>query len=155
VRSNESGSLKVLHFLLQDIHCCLELSYLEKILPLPLLEYSPHGATHFAGLMNFKGICVPVFDLAMGVGLPREEIYSLNIPILLCTDGTHQLGFIVDKVIGLEEFNTDKIEIQEEFTQSNSPFLGAITLDTRVSLLMNTTWMFSLKLTQEINADYE
>jgi purine-binding chemotaxis protein CheW len=147
-----------MHFLLQDIRCCLELRYVEKVLPLPLLESSPCCPVYFAGLMNFKNKCIPVLDLAMSIGLLREQTYPLNIPILLCTDNGHQFGFIVDKVVDLGMIDEEKIEIHDEFTQTNSPFLGAVTLDAGVSLLMNVNWMFSLKLTQEINqvlTDYE
>lgn len=147
----EGNCIKVLHFLLQDIHCCLDLRYVEKILPLPMLETIPGSPVYFVGLMNLKNSCVPVFDLAVSIGLVREQIYSLSIPILLCSDGVHQVGLIVDKVIGLGEICEEQIEIHEEFTEGHSPFLGAITLAASVSLLMNIPWVFALKLTQEVH----
>lgn len=156
--AKEGNCIKVLHFLLQDVHCCLDLRYVEKILPLPMLEAIPGSPLYFAGLMNFKNSCVPVFDLALCIGLIREQIYSLSIPILLCSDGVQQVGLIVDKVIGLGDIDEEHIEIHEELTEGHSPFLGAITLATRVSLLMNIPWVFAQKLTQEVHqcsADHE
>lgn len=144
------SNLTVLHFLLQDIQVCMDLRYIEKILPLPLLEVVPSCPVYFVGLMNLKNKCLPVLDLAICTGLTRNEEYPLNIPILLCSDGTHQLGLIVDKVLGLGNINEEQIEIHEEFTSNNSPFLGAVTLETGVSLLLNIEWVFALKLTQEI-----
>lgn len=165
-------NLTVLHFLLHDVHVCMDLHYIEKILPLPMLEIVPSCPIYFVGLMNLKNKCIPVVDLAMCTGLIRNEEYPLNIPILLCSnkplstvaeeskvrveDGkrsneTHQIGLIVDKVLGLSSIDEQQIEIHEEFTSNNSPFLGAVTLETGVSLLLNINWVFALKLTQKIN----
>jgi purine-binding chemotaxis protein CheW len=155
----------------------MDLHYIEKILPLPMLEIVPSCPVYFVGLMNLKNKCIPVLDLAMCTGLTRNEEYPLNIPILLCSNRplsklaeesegrggtssgefgkrsneTHQIGLIVDKVLGLSSIDEQQIEIHEEFTSTNSPFLGAVTLETGVSLLLNINWVFALKLTQEIN----
>lgn len=129
----------------------MDLNYIERVLPLPLLEKVPACPIYCAGLMNFKNKCIPVIDLALGIGLTREELYTLNIPVLLCSDGSHPLGLIVDKIIGLGEIDEEKIEIHEEFTGNESPFFGAITFAAGVSLLINLNWIFALKLTKNIN----
>ncbi|AYK03081.1 chemotaxis signal transduction protein (cheW domain) [Legionella sainthelensi] len=144
-------NITVLHFLLQDIRVCIELRYVAKVLPLPLLEAVPSCPVYCAGLMNLKSKCIPVLDLAISIGLPREQIYPLNIPVILCDNGSHQIGLIVDNILGINEIDEKKIEVHEEFTHSNSPFFGVITLETGVSLLINIDWVFTLKLTQEIN----
>lgn len=144
-------NLTVLHFLLQDIKVCMDLHYIEQVLPLPMLEIVPSSPIYFVGLMNLKNKCIPVIDLAICTGLIRNEIYPLNIPILLCSDGVHQVGLIVDKVLGLSDIDKQQIEVHEEFTTNNSPFLGAVTLETGVSLLLDINWVLALKLTQEIN----
>ncbi|MCW8445347.1 chemotaxis protein CheW [Fluoribacter gormanii] len=143
-----SKNLTVLHFLLQDIQVCMDLRFIERILPLPMLEIVPSSPVYFAGLMNFKNKCIPVLDLAIATGMTRNEIYPLTTPILLCSDGTHQVGLIVDKVLGLSPIDEQQIEIHEELTGNNSPFFGAVTLETGVSLLISIDWVFALKLTQ-------
>lgn len=152
------SSIKVLHFLLQDIRCCLDLQYVEKIFPLPLLEAIPGSPIYLAGLMNLHGKCIPVVDLRICAGLTRDETYPLSIPILLCSDGTHRLGLIVDRMIGLGEIDKNKIEIHEEFIRSHSPFYGAVTINNGVSLLMDVASLFALKLTEEmgpVSADHD
>lgn len=149
--NNDVDSIKVLHFLLQDMRCCLDLHYIEKILPLPLLETVPGSPDYCAGLMNLKNKCIPVFDLTLGVGLTRDQIYPLSIPILLCSKGTQQIGFIVDKVIGLGEIDKRKIEIPDDLNGNDSPFAGAITIESNISLIINSSWLFGLKLSQQDN----
>lgn len=154
----ELSYIKVLHFLIHDIRCCLDLQYVEKIFPLPLLEPIPGSPIYLAGLMNLHGKCIPVVDLRICAGLTCDEPYALRIPILLCSDGTHRLGLIVDRMIGLGEIDKNKIEIHEEFTRSHSLFYGAVASNNGVSLLMDVASLFALKLTEEmdqISADHD
>ncbi len=144
-------NLTVLRFLLQGVQVCMDLQYIEKILPLPMLEVVPSCPVYLAGVMNLKNKCIPVLDLAICTGLTRNELYPLNIPILFCSHGTHQVGLIVDKVIGLSDIDEKQIEIHEEFTSNNSPFFGAVTLEKGVSLLINMDWIFALKLAHREN----
>lgn len=144
-------NITVLHFLLQDIQACIELCYVEKVLPLPMLKIVPSCPVYCAGLMNLKSKCIPILDLAISTGLMREQTYPLNIPILLCDNGSHQIGLIVDQILGMSNIDEKKIEIHDEFTNRGSPFFGAVTLETGVSLLIDIDWVFSLKLTQEMN----
>lgn len=144
-------NLTVLHFLLQDIQVCMDLRFIQKVLPLPLLKKIPASPIYFVGLMNVKGKCIPILDLAICANLFRDQPYSLNVPILLCAKEEQQIGLIVDKIIGLGEIDEETIEIHKELTSYSSPFLGAVTLETNISLLINITWVFTLKLTQEIN----
>lgn len=128
------------------MRCCLSLTHVTKILPLVLLEPVPGNPVYFAGLMNFQNQCIPVIDLRLAMGLIREDEYPLNIPVLLCSYDHHQLAIIVDEVIGIGEIDEQQIEIRDEFTKYNSPFSGAITLEAGVSLLINASWVFALKL---------
>lgn len=150
--SERKGSVKVLHFQAQDMCCCLDLQYIEKILPLPLLGLVPGGPVPFAGLMNLKNKSIPVFDLALALGLKREENYSLNTLVLLCRDNSLQLGLIVDKVARLGEVDWEQIENHEDFIRSNTPFLGTVALPHGISLILDSDWLFALKMNQDIKA---
>jgi purine-binding chemotaxis protein CheW len=137
--------LVVLHVALKDIQVCIHLHYIKKVLPLPWLEIVPSSPVHFVGLMNLKNQCIPVVDLAVCLGLPRNETYPLNIPLLLCSDGGQELCLIVDKVLGLDELEEQQINKTKDFGKSNSSFMGTVTLDRGVSLLLNMDWIFNLQ----------
>lgn len=143
-----SNSLAVLQFLLQDIKVCIDLRYIEKILPLPLLKTIPSSPNYFVGLMNFKNNCIPIIDLAISMGISRNKIYPLDIPILLCSDGIHRIGLIVDQVLELDQLDESNIEKSNDFASNNSPFCGFVSKETTVLLLINMEWVFSLKVTQ-------
>ena len=129
---------QVLHFLLRDAHFCMEIKYVEKILPLVLIQAVPNSPPHMVGLINHAGKSITVIDLATLLGFDLGKKYSRNTPILLCSDGNHTAGMIIDHVIGLGDVEEKSIQMQKEFETKRSLFLAAITLKTEVALLINT-----------------
>jgi purine-binding chemotaxis protein CheW len=112
-----------------------------------LLESVP-GTTHYlAGLMNFSGESIPVIDLALRLKLNHSDIYTVDTPILLCSDGIHQMGMIVDKVIGLYDINEGDLRYHDEFNNENSPFFASVSLNVKLSLLLNINQLFETRFT--------
>ncbi|MBY0545599.1 MAG: chemotaxis protein CheW [Gammaproteobacteria bacterium] len=144
-------SIQTLRFHLQNTHVCMDICYVDKIIPLLQLEPVPNCPLYLVGLMNMEEKIIPVIDLAMRVGICRDEPYTLDTPILLCTYDTHQAGLIVDKVEGLIEFDKKNIQMHEEFNADTAPFIGSITLNEELSLLLNMNYIFPLN----INIDFQ
>lgn len=139
--------LKLLEFSVQDIHLSIDFRYVERVLPLPLLERVPTGPFFLAGLMNLRGKSIPVIDLGMRLGLMRSVDYSLNAPVLLCTDNDTQVGLIIDKIFGFVEVENESVQMHEKF--DHSPFLGALPLEAGISLLLNPAEILAFSLTGE------
>jgi len=131
--------LKLLQFSVQNVHLCIDLQYIERVLPLVLLEKVPNSPIYLAGLMNLRGKSIPVVDLAIRLGLMRDQPYSLHTPILLCSDHQHLVGLIVDQIYGMVDADEKNIQMQEEFGGNLPPYLGAFTFNAGISLLINTS----------------
>lgn len=141
--------IQVLHMTIQNIRVCIDLQYVNKVLPLVLLEPIPGSPSYVAGLMNLAGKSILVIDLLMRLGLNRDKPYSLDTPILLCSDECHQCGIIVDKIIELENVDTSALQMQEAFDKPNSPFIAVVILKFESSLLINIKHVFKINLLQE------
>jgi purine-binding chemotaxis protein CheW len=146
------NKFQVLHFLLGGVRFCMEIKYIEKISPLVLLEVVPNSPPYLAGLMNHAGKSIPVVDLAIRLGFKHNESYSLNTPILLCSENSRETGLIIDQIIGLDYIEADAIQMREEFSNENSLFLAAITLETEVALLINTSRVLNFNIAGEKKA---
>ncbi len=144
-----SEKLKILHFILQDVRLCMELQYIERVLPLPLLEAVPGSPIYFAGLMNYQGESVPIIDLALRLGLTRGLPYSLDTPILLCFEHANRVGLIIDKIVGLADIEKRLIQMHDAFVSTHSPFSGAVALETGVSLLVDVPQILKVSLIDE------
>jgi len=147
--SSTKTKLQVLQFLSQNLRICVDIKYVDKVLPLVFLEAVPGGPLYLAGLMNLAGKSVPVIDLAMCFGLERKSPYSLDAPILLCSDNLHQAGIIVEKILGLSDIEENSIQMRSEFNKPESPFIASITSKNKLSLLVNMPFILSVCLALE------
>ena len=114
--------LTVVHFLFQNIHACIELQYIDKVLPLPLLEAVPGSPAYLIGLMNLAGKSIPVIDLSLRLGMQRVIPFALDMPILLCSDGDQKTGIIIDKVLGLVNIEETELQMRHDFSKNESVF---------------------------------
>lgn len=130
------NKLQVLQFISRDIKLCMEISHVEKIIPLVLIEKIPNSPNYIIGLINYAGNSIPVIDLAIRLGF-TEQKYSLDTPILVCHDNSNVLGVIIDEVIGLNNVDKTYIQKHKKFDVENSLFKAAIILNTEISLLVD------------------
>lgn len=145
--SEINRNLHILHFMLQDISVCIDLNIVNKILPLIFIEKIPKSPNYVVGIMNIAGKSVFVIDLALRLGLERKNTYSLDIPIILCTQGSHLIGIIVDKIIGIEKVEQNILQMGEDFQSEKSPVKGVIKIKDNLILALNMSIILEINMT--------
>jgi purine-binding chemotaxis protein CheW len=133
----EKNRLKILHFEVQKNHYCLDLAFINQVLPLVALKLIPNSENYIAGLLNLGGVAITVIDFAMRVGIQRSENYSINTPILLCAAEEQQIGIIIDSIFGIEDIDRQAIQTRSEFEKPGSFFLGALPLENEMAFVFN------------------
>jgi purine-binding chemotaxis protein CheW len=108
--AGDNQTLDVLCFTFNHIAACIELSSIEKILPLPAIKKIPDAASYIVGLINYEGKTVPVIDLAFYFKQQRQTPYDLSAAILLCQVQGQRLALLVDSVEELLVLNQNAIE---------------------------------------------
>lgn len=146
-KSISQNKVTLLHCIVNKTKICIELQFIKKSLPLVQLQFMPNSPSYTVGLMNLAGVNIPVIDLGSRLNLPRTQRYTLDTPILLCSDGIHHTGFIVDKILGLNEINKD--ELQRQGYKSTSLFIAAAPLGNEISLLLNIEHLLVIDLNTE------
>ncbi len=139
----------MLNCLVQDVHVCIDMEYVNNILPIMSVEPVPNSPAYVVGLANIEGVAVPIIDLAMRLGKDRTKPYNLDIPLLLCSDGKHQAGFIVDTVIMIAEVDGNDIQASEQFDAQTSAFNGSVSIKNNLSLLVNMQHLLPVSLYNE------
>lgn len=150
-KSTRTSRLPVLLFLLQNIRFCADLKYINKIISLPLLEAVPNSPRFLAGLLNISGKSIPVIDLAIRIGLTRNQPYALETPILICQHQTQIIGIIVDEVLSLTEISAESLQMKSEFNDPSSFFMAAAEINAELSLLINMENILSFDLNAKKN----
>lgn len=139
-------TIQLMHFSTIKVPMCMYLKNISKVLPLVALEPVPGGPAYLAGLMNKAGKTIPVIDLAIRSGLVRTEPYSLNTPILICSNDRDESAFIVDNVFGLITIDEKNLQMEQKFNKENSPFLASIVHELNSLLLINVDFMLKVNM---------
>lgn len=133
----KKNQIHILHFMLQDIQLGLDLSVVKKIIPLALIEKVPKSLPYMVGVMNLAGKSVPIMDLALRLELNRKDIYSLDVPIILCQQGMSEIGLVVDKIMGIEVVDKNLLQENLDFLDKYSPVYGVIHLNNVLILMLD------------------
>lgn len=141
--TNHPHKCLILNCCVNNTHVCMDLRFIKKTVPLAQLKIMPNAPYYLVGLLNLAQKSVPIIDLGAWLNLPRENTYSLNTPIVLCSDGFNEVGLLVDSILGLEE-----IEAEKYSNKPTSIILATPTIGSELSLLIN----MELLLTTEINS---
>ena len=141
--------LQMLRLTAKNVRVCLPISFVSKILPLMMLEAVPGSPFYVIGLMNHAGKSIPVIDLAARLGMERDQPYSLDTPILLCTDKERELAFLADRVLGLADVSEDSVQLSDQFDPASSPFLGSVAVDNELYLLLNADCLLNFRLSSK------
>jgi purine-binding chemotaxis protein CheW len=128
---------QVLRVLLRRVQCAIYLDYIERVLPLPALQQIPGAPHHLVGIMNYRGLSLPVVDLGAWLGIEGKESYHVDTPILLCNDRQTRVGFVVSEVMQIEQTDGATVQLQTAFSNSGSPFSASLNTAAGLALLLD------------------
>ena len=86
-----------------------------------------------------------MIDLGICLHLERTKPYSLQTPVLICAHEKHQMGIIVDEILGLYELTPE--DFQKENQKQNPFFLATMVIAEKLSLLVNMPHIFAMDWT--------
>ena len=96
------------------------------------------------GVVNLRGIIVPIVDLRIKFNLPSVEYNEFTVVIILNVSG-RVLGAVVDGVSDVTTLSPDQIKPSPDFSAAleTSHVLGLGTLDERMLILMDIERLMS------------
>jgi purine-binding chemotaxis protein CheW len=92
----------------------LEVMRVQEVLDMQLLTEVPGGPKSLLGVINLRGHVVPVYDLRMPFGLPKDTKAS-RAPCVLIVETAHgndvqRTGLLVDRVSDVLEFAPEELQ---------------------------------------------
>ena len=82
---------------------------LNEVIPLLEIKPIPKGPDFLEGVINLRGVIVPVVDMGQVFGLDKKE-YTLESRILITTIHSKKIGFLVDGAKDILELDQETIE---------------------------------------------
>lgn len=104
-------------FRLGDESYGVSIEVVNTIIRLPEITVVPHAASHVAGVINLRGVIVPVVDLRRRFGLASSEATKATRIVVVENDGA-LIGMIVDMVSETMRLPVDQIEPLSPLVQS-------------------------------------
>lgn len=144
-------------FQINDIRYCIDIMDVREVVRGEQLTTMPDVPDFVEGIMNLRGIVIPVISIRKKMGLSDQELEAKKKDKLLIVNVDNLLiGFLVDsldRVFSIEETQIQSSEgvstqVSQEITD------GVVKIDDNVYILLNVKKMMDMEvkqfLTQEI-----
>lgn len=143
-RNNQSGDYLAIDA--GELHCFVAIEFVDKVFSLVALQPVPDAPDYLVGVMNYRGVAVPVIDLLLRLGQVQASSYTVETPMVVCNtqDGGSQIGIIVSNIGTITHAEADNVQMNSEFKQKKLPFTGFLNQPEQSGLILNTE---SLSLT--------
>jgi purine-binding chemotaxis protein CheW len=105
--------IKVIVFKLENEEYGIEVDKVQTIERMLPITRVPKTFTFVKGVINLRGVVIPIIDLRGRFSLPIVE-YSENTRIIIVAVNDMEVGFIVDSANDVIDLNTDQIESPPE-----------------------------------------
>lgn len=88
---------------------CLEITKIREIRRWVPVTTLPHSDPDVLGVMNLRGMVIPIMDLGVRLGLRTNEPDERSVVIIVSTE-THTVGMVVESVSEILSINEDDIQ---------------------------------------------
>lgn len=111
VDSDRDRSQSFVVFRLGKEGYALEVMRVQEVLDMQSLTEVPGGPKFLLGVINLRGHVVPVYDLRMPFGSPKESKPSQAPSVLIVESSDSQItGLVVDRVSDVLEFSPEEVQ---------------------------------------------
>jgi len=87
-------------FCLNNVRYAIDISVVEEVIPLPAITSIARLPSFIRGIINLRGITIPVIDLKERLGIGASP-YELNNDIIIVRTNDKRAGFIVDDTLSI------------------------------------------------------
>ncbi|MEM7617103.1 MAG: chemotaxis protein CheW, partial [Pseudomonadota bacterium] len=104
----------------------------------------PNSPNFVKGVMNLRGVIIPIFDLAKRFGYDHTEVNTKNVVIVIKID-EYTIGFLVDIVSDIISINKSKLDTPTSNNESaiDESFVeGLLSYSGRIITILNVNKLF-------------
>jgi purine-binding chemotaxis protein CheW len=111
----------------------------------------PNSPEFMRGVMNLRGLIIPIFDLRARFNRGRTEATIKHVVIILAV-GQRNIGILVDTVSDILDVSSDQIKpAPTSDTQAAAEFIsGLISLEKRMVVVLNVAHLFDAQQIEKV-----
>lgn len=106
----------------------------------------PNTPTYMRGVLNLRGIIIPIFDLRARLGGTLTEATEKHVVIILAV-GARTIGLLVDTVSDILSITEDDIKPAPENNNGQRSVSGLIAVEDRMVILLDLAQLLAADLT--------
>lgn len=135
--------LELIAFSLGDQEFCIEVVSVREIRSWTPATVLPHSPDHVRGVINLRGVVLPVMDLALRLGLAPAEPTQGSV-IIVTQIGNQIVGLLVDLVSDIFTVSPDDIHAAPDVskTMNRDEIQGMIPKDDRMICFLQLKALF-------------
>lgn len=141
-----AGNRKVLTFSLGEETYGVDILRVKEIRGWSPVTRIPHSAGFVLGVLNLRGVVVPVIDLRLRLGLPPADITAITVIIVLSlqtASGKKEVGILVDRVNDVVDIDAESIKPAPAMTGAADEFVEGIVAREQMLILLDTQCLAS------------
>jgi purine-binding chemotaxis protein CheW len=119
------GKLELISFEINDQEFCIDISVVREIRGWTPATPMPHTPSYVLGVINLRGVVMPVFDLRSRLALGRTEPSSRNVIVVVQSE-SQLVGLLVDAVQETFMVDADVLQAPPQMELTGEPFIDAI-----------------------------
>ena len=138
-----NGMLELIAFTLGDQEFCIEVMSVREIRSWTPATILPHSPGHVRGVINLRGVVLPVMDLAERLGLAPAEPSEASV-IIVTQIGNQIIGLLVDLVSDIFTVSAEDVHAAPDVskTMDRDQIRGMIPMDERMICFLQLNALF-------------
>src|SRR5262245_10975002 len=118
------------------------------------ITHLPRQPDYMRGVLNLRGVMVPIIDLRCRFGQGMTEATPLHI-IIVVQIGTRHIGMLADRVLDIVSFNASQIQpVPRVAETTRADFLsGLVTIETGMIALIDLTHLLTVSVNEGADLD--
>jgi purine-binding chemotaxis protein CheW len=113
------------------------------------ITHLPRQPDYMRGVLNLRGVMVPIIDLRCRFGQGMTEATPLHI-VIVVQIGTRHVGILADRVLDIVSFNCSQMQpVPRVAETSRADFLsGLVTIETGMIALLDLDHLLSVSVNE-------
>jgi purine-binding chemotaxis protein CheW len=109
VSKTNAGAREYITFRIGDQYYCIDIMSVREIRGWTPATTLPRAPGYVRGVINLRGVVLPIIDLADRLGFPATEPTARHV-IIVAQTGKHVVGLLVDAVSDIINMPADKVQ---------------------------------------------
>lgn len=127
-------------FKVENNFYCIDIDYVKEVVKVNQITWMPHAPGFVRGIINLRGIIVPVISLKLKFGLIEKEEKLDEYKVIIVNINNLLVGLIVDEFVYVFSSSDDKIQGLDatgDIKIARNLINGIIKMENNIFLILN------------------